>query len=368
MNERRLVSMKPTKTNHGARNPDSATSAGRAWEQLQRRDPQADFFYAVMTTGIYCRPHCKSRLPLRKNILFFSTPLEAEAAGFRACKRCKPDQVKNSSDQAAEKMRIAIESEPERKFTLAALGKLAGLSPFAAQRRFKAAMGATPLEYQRALLAKALRSELRKGKNVTDSIYAAGYNSSSRVYEGAGLGMTPARFAAGGRGEEIRYATERTSFGWIIAGATARGLCWLALASTQKGAIASLREEFPAAVLKVDADVNRWVEAALAEIEGTKGKKPEKKLPLDLRGTAFQLRVWQALKKIPRSQTRSYSELAREMGIPNSTRAVAHACATNRVALLVPCHRIVGANGSLTGYRWGVERKQQLLAAEGARY
>jgi AraC family transcriptional regulator of adaptative response/methylated-DNA-[protein]-cysteine methyltransferase len=338
----------------------------QAWEQLQRRDPSATFFYAVQTTGVYCRPTCTSRLPLKKNTRFFSSPSQAEAAGFRPCKCCKPTQSKDSRDQAVEKMRLAIESSADQKITLAELGTLVGLSPFSAQRRFKAAMGATPLDYQRALRAKGLRKELRKGNSVTDSIYAAGYNSSSRVYEGAGLGMTPARFAAGGRGEEIRYATGRTSYGWIIVGATTRGLCWLALASTQQASITTLREEFPAATLKSDKSVAQWIEAALNEIAGSKSNSAVPKKNLDLRGTAFQLRVWQALTKIPRSQTLSYSELARQMGIPKSTRAVARACATNRVALLVPCHRIVGATGSLTGYRWGVERKRQLLTAEGA--
>ncbi len=338
-----------------------------AWEQLQHRDSAANFFYAVETTGVYCRPTCTSRLPLKKNTLFFASPSDAEAAGFRPCKRCKPTQPKASRDHAVEKIRLAIESQLDKKFTLAELGNLVGLSPFAAQRRFKAAMGATPLNYQRALRANELRKELRKGNTVTDSIYAAGYNSSSRVYEGAGLGMTPARFAAGGRGEEIRYATERTSYGWIIVGATSRGLCWLALASTQQTAIATLREEFPAATLNADKSVSQWIDAALKEIEGAKSTTNKSKFPLDLRGTAFQLHVWQALTKIPRSQTLTYSELARQMGIPKSTRAVARACATNRVALLVPCHRIVGATGSLTGYRWGVERKRQLLTAEGAR-
>lgn len=346
----------------------SAVDEAEAWEQLQRRESDADFFYGVETTGVYCRPGCTSRLPLRKNARFFATTATAEFAGFRPCKRCQPNQLKISREEAVERMRIAIESQPERKFTLAALGKLAGLSPFAAQRKFKTVLGVTPLDYQRALRAKELRKELRKGNNVTDSIYAAGYNSSSRVYEGAGLGMTPARFAAGGRGEEIGYATGRTAYGWIIVGATRRGLCWLALASTKEAAIDTLREEFPAASLKADASVAQWIDAALSEIEGVKPGAADKKnkLPLDLRGTAFQLRVWQALTKIPRSQTLSYSELAREMGIPKSTRAVARACATNRVALLVPCHRIVGASGSLTGYRWGMERKRQLLTAEGA--
>ena len=205
---------------------------------------------------------------------------------------------------------------------------------------------------------------------MTDAIYNAGFSSSSRAYEGAQLGMTPDRFAQGGRGEHIGWASAPSPFGWIIVGATSRGLCWLALGAGAEEAEASLREEFPLASLCRDPALSGLVEGAVAQVSG-QGEahvtKAGSELPLDLRGTAFQLRVWQALRAIPRGQTVSYSELACQMGIPNATRAVARACATNRVALLVPCHRVVGASGSLTGYRWGIERKKALLAAEGAR-
>ena len=202
---------------------------------------------------------------------------------------------------------------------------------------------------------------------MTDAIYEAGFGSSSRAYEGSTLGMTPARFAKGGQGEQIGWATARTPFGWMIVGATARGLCWLALGSTSAEAEASLREEFPQATLHRDQSLEKLVDEALATVrDGSDLAQSRTSLEaLDLRGTVFQLRVWQALRAIPRGETRSYSQLAREMGDPKSTRAVARACATNRVALLVPCHRVVGASGSLTGYRWGIERKRQLLAAEG---
>ncbi|HVZ82758.1 MAG TPA: methylated-DNA--[protein]-cysteine S-methyltransferase, partial [Terracidiphilus sp.] len=220
------------------------------------------------------------------------------------------------------------------------------------------------LQYQRGLRARQLRGALKQGDTVTNAIYDAGFGSSSRAYDGAQLGMTPSRFAKGGKGEEIHFTTAKTPFGWIVVGATGRGLCWLALGATPVEAEASLREEFPAALLRKDAAMMRWVEAALREV-GEKPKENGAIEPLDLRGTAFQLRVWQALRRIPRGETRTYSQLAREMGIPNSTRAVARACALNRVSLMVPCHRVVGVSGSLTGYRWGVERKRQLLAAEG---
>jgi len=229
---------------------------------------------------------------------------------------------------------------------------------------FKREMGVSPLGYQRALRAASLRGALKEGASVTDAIYNAGFGSSSRAYESAQLGMTPARFAAGGRGETIGFTTARTPFGWMVVGATERGLCWLALGATSAEAEGSLREEFPLATVRRDASLSMLVDAALVSVrEGTDLGRSRLE-GLDLRGTVFQLRVWEALRRIPRGETRSYSELAREMGEPKATRAVARACALNRVAVVVPCHRVVGANGSLTGYRWGVERKKALLEAE----
>jgi len=334
-----------------------------AWQQLTRRDPEATFFYAVITTGVFCRPSCKSRQPLRSNVRFFATIPEAQAAGFRPCKRCRPTTVPGNP---LDKIRRHIEQNLDRPVRLEELGRIADLSPFTVQRMFKQAMGASPLQYQRALRAGSLRNSLRQGNTVTDAIYEAGFGSSSRAYEGAQLGMTPARFAQGGKGERIGWCNANTPFGWMIVGATGRGLCWLSLASTRAEAEAGLGAEFPAAELRRDPSLMKLVDAALANVrEGNDLAESRSRIDaLDLRGTVFQLRVWQALRQIPRGQTRSYSELARELGEPKSTRAVARACAMNRVALLVPCHRVVGASGSLTGYRWGVERKRQLLAAE----
>jgi AraC family transcriptional regulator of adaptative response/methylated-DNA-[protein]-cysteine methyltransferase len=267
-----------------------------------------------------------------------------------------------------DKVRAHIEANADRPLPLAELGRVAGLSPFTVQRLFKQALGVSPLQYQRALRAGSLRHALKQGDSVTNAIYNAGFGSSSRAYEGAALGMTPARFAQGGKGEKIAWASAPSPFGWVIVGSTARGLCWLALAATSAEAEASLREEFPLAELQKDPSLAGMVEAALAIVSGQANSSEKLAAPqvpqVDLRGTAFQLRVWQALRAIPRGETRSYSQLAREMGIPNATRAVARACATNRVAIVVPCHRVVGASGSLTGYRWGVERKRQLLDAE----
>ena len=335
-----------------------------AWQQILCRDPEANFFYAVTTTGVFCRPSCTSRRPLRENVRFFLSADEALAAGFRPCKRCQPTFP--TAGNSLEKICKHLETNLDRAVSLAELGKLADVSPFTLQRLFKQAMGVSPLQYQRALRAESLRSTLRRGGNVTEAIYEAGFNSSSRVYEGTGLGMTPSRFAQGGRGERIGFTTAQTAFGWIVVGATARGLCWLALAGAEAEAEASLREEFPLAAVQPDPSLKGMVDAALAVVSGQTNALETLASPqvVDLRGTAFQLRVWQALREIPRGETRSYSQLARELGNEKATRAVARACATNRVALVVPCHRVVGASGSLTGYRWGIERKRKLLEAE----
>jgi AraC family transcriptional regulator of adaptative response/methylated-DNA-[protein]-cysteine methyltransferase len=334
----------------------------QAWEQLMRRDSQAAFFYAVTTTGVVCRPACKSRLPLRSNVRFFGSVEEAQAAGFRPCLRCHPTAPRFNPVQ---RVRAYIERHLDQPVRLADLARITGLSPFTVQRLFKRAMGVSPLQYQRAFKAGRLRSALKQGESVTDAIYTAGFESPSRAYEGAQLGMTPARFAQGGKGEEIRWAVGPSPFGWVIVGETARGLCWLSLAADPAAAESCLREEFPAATLRPDPSLSQMVDAALASVrDGSDLEAGNRAGALDLRGTVFQLRVWQALRHIPRGQTRTYSQLARDLGDPNATRAVARACATNRVALLVPCHRVVGADGSLTGYRWGVERKRQLLDAE----
>lgn len=337
----------------------AALDADAAWQQLIERDRAARFVYAVTTTGVFCRPGCASRRPLRANVRFFATVDAAWAAGFRACQRCKPTAT---SGNFLDKVRGFLEAHADRRVSLDELGRVAGVSPFTVQRQFKREMGVSPLAYQRALRAGRLRGALREEATVTDAIYAAGFGSASRAYEGASLGMTPARFAQGGKGELIGFATAKTPFGWMIVGATGRGVCWLALAAAAAEAEASLREEFPAATVKRDAGLARWVETAVAAVSGDTEAAGE--LRLDLRGTAFQLRVWEALRRIPRGETRSYSELARDMGMPNATRAVARACALNRVSVLVPCHRVVGVSGSLTGYRWGVERKRKLLETE----
>jgi AraC family transcriptional regulator of adaptative response/methylated-DNA-[protein]-cysteine methyltransferase len=342
----------------------AAFDQDRAWRQIVDRDGGARFFYAVTTTGVFCRVGCSSRKPLRENVRFFVTSTEAESAGFRACMRCKPTATPSGS--SLDKIRMYIERNSDRAVPLAELGRVAGMSPFTVQRQFKEQMGVSPLQYQRSLRAGRLRIALKERDRVTDAIYEAGFGSSSRAYEGTQLGMTPARFAKGGKGETIRWCTARSPFGWIVVGSTRRGLCWLSLASTSAEAEASLRAEFPEAELRRDPSLSRLVDDALKSVREGEDLAARRRWndSLDLRGTVFQLRVWQALRQIPRGETRTYSQLAREMGDPKATRAVARACAINRVSLVVPCHRVVGVSGSLTGYRWGVERKRQVLEAE----
>jgi AraC family transcriptional regulator, regulatory protein of adaptative response / methylated-DNA-[protein]-cysteine methyltransferase len=362
MGEDTYMNSTPQLANTPAASKPADFDAETAWKQLIAHDPDADFFYAVATTGVFCRPGCASRRPLAENVRFFANADAARAAGFRPCKRCRPDAAPSIP---LDTIRRHLESHVDRAVPLAELGRVAGLSPFTVQRLFKKELGVSPLAYQRALRSGRLRSQLKQGGTVTEAIYEAGFGSSSRAYEGAQLGMTPARFVQGGKGEQIAYAAAQSEFGWVIVGATARGLCWLALASTRAEAEASLREEFPLATLNEDLTLAGFVAGAIDTVVGeTRGQAAGSQLALDLRGTAFQLRVWQALRDIPRGETRTYSQLARDMGIPKSTRAVARACALNRVSLVVPCHRVVGVSGSLTGYRWGVERKGKLLAAE----
>jgi AraC family transcriptional regulator of adaptative response/methylated-DNA-[protein]-cysteine methyltransferase len=364
MTEKSQMTSGPEALNGRASTERVGIDAEAAWKQVLSRDPAAAFLYAVTTTGVFCRPSCTSRRPLQRNVRFFQLAEEAHAAGFRACERCKPSATAAASPLS--RIRAHVEAHLDRAVPLKELGRVAGLSPFTVQRLFKQELGVSPLQYQRALRAGRLRGALKQGDTVTDAIYEAGFGSSSRGYEGSGLGMTPAKFAQGGRGEAIGYTTARSPFGWLVVGATGRGLCWLALCETSADAEASLRAEFPLATLRRDPSLAGLVDAAVGQVVRA-GTRRGKALALDLRGTAFQLRVWQALRRIPRGETRSYSQLAREMGDPKATRAVARACATNRVALVVPCHRVVGASGALTGYRWGVERKRQLLEAEGVR-
>jgi len=271
--------------------PVQSPASDTVWSQIVGRDPQAEFFYGVTTTGVFCRPACGSRRPLRANVRYFKLAAEAQAAGFRPCKRCLPTVAKF---RPADRIRAHIEAHLDRPVRLDELARLTGLSPFTVQRLFKREMGVSPLDYQRALKAGSLRSALKQGGTVTNAIYEAGLSSASRAYEGTQLGMTPSRFAQGGKGERIGWCCASSKFGWVIVGSTQRGLCWLSLAATKAEAEASLREEFPLAELHRDPGLLRWVDAAIALVgqdKSTAGKSSAS-LPMDLRGTAFQLRVW----------------------------------------------------------------------------
>jgi AraC family transcriptional regulator of adaptative response/methylated-DNA-[protein]-cysteine methyltransferase len=341
----------------------------QCWAALERRDAGADgkFLYGVRTTGVYCRPGCASRLPLRKNTLFFETRAEAEAAGLRACKRCRPADGSTASRHiAAIEKACALLQKSETMPSLAELAHAAGISPFHFHRVFKQITGATPRDYARTHRLGRLADKLDAGQPVTEAIYASGFGASSRAYEAApvGLGMTPGARRRGGVGQTIRFVTVETPLGWALVAATKRGICMTALADDRDSLATALQQRFPAAELVADhAGLKDWADRIVSFITA-----PDRNLdlPLDIQGTAFQARVWRALQKIPFGKTASYAEIASALGQPRAVRAVAQACAANKVALLVPCHRVIRSDGDLGGYRWGLERKRTLLAKEGA--
>ncbi len=336
------------------------------WEAVRRRDASHDgqFFTAVATTGIYCRPQCPARLPLKKNVRFFATAAEAEAAGFRACKRCKPDQPPLLECQRGLIVAACrrIESA-EESLSLEELAAESGLSPHHFHRLFKRITGLTPKSYAAAARAKRMSAELATQSSVTGAIYSAGYSSSSRFYEAADatLGMTPSVYRRGGEDQTIEHATVSGPFGLALIARTSRGICSILLGDNTDALESELRQRFPKARIQRSGEVAAWASDIVARMDNWAEVAA---LPLDIRGTAFQWLVWQALREIPPGSTQSYTEVARRIGRPKSVRAVANACAQNPVAIAIPCHRVVGANGSLTGYRWGIERKRALLARE----
>jgi len=339
------------------------------WTAVENRDATADgsFYYGVRTTGVYCRPACASRRPLRANTVFFETTAAAEEAGLRACKRCRPTEPSMASRHlsAIEKACALLRTSE----TIPSLGELADaacISRFHFHRVFKQITGVTPREYARSHRLGRLGEKLDSGQPITASIYAAGFGSSSRAYEAApvGLGMTPGTRRRGGSGETIRFVTVATPLGWALVAATARGICMTALGDDRDSLAAALRERFPRAELVAeDAGLKEWADRIVRFITA-----PEQNLdlPLDIRGTAFQARVWRALQKIPLGKTASYTEIAARLGQPKAVRAVAQACAANKLALVVPCHRVTRSDGELGGYRWGLERKRALLVRERA--
>jgi AraC family transcriptional regulator, regulatory protein of adaptative response / methylated-DNA-[protein]-cysteine methyltransferase len=336
----------------------------QAWQQVLARDASARFVYAVASTGIFCRPSCPSRRPAEANVRFFPDAAGALAEGYRACKRCAPLGEPREAATVARLCRY-LAAHRDRTVTLADLAKVARSSPFTIQRKFTRVLGISPREYQAQLRVTAVRQSLAApGASITQAIYQAGYGSSSRFYEhvAGDLGMSPTRFRDGGANETIRFTTANCALGLLLVAATERGICIVMLGDDSARLEGLLRRQFRAAEIFADSTgMAKQVAAILAAMTDhpTAGD-----LSLDMRATAFQARVWQALRRIPRGQTRSYADLARAVGQPTAVRAVARACATNPVSIAIPCHRVIGSDGSLTGYRWGVERKKALLAME----
>lgn len=340
------------------------------WAAIVARDARADgtFYYSVRTTGVYCRPSCASRLANPNNVRLHLTAAEARGAGFRPCKRCKPDRPPLEQVHAAKVASICREIEhAETPPSLAAMARRAGLSPHHFHRVFKAVTGVTPKAYAAAHRMTRVRDELTKrSKTVTEAIYDAGFNSGGRFYGTSDqvLGMTPTAYRAGGADTEIHFAVGECSLGSILVAQSTKGVCAILLGGDPDALVRDLQDRFPrAALVGGDAAFNRTIAKVIAFVErpGT-----GLDLPLDVRGTAFQHRVWRALRDIPAGSTASYAEIAARIGAPHGARAVARACAANALAVAIPCHRVVRTDGSLSGYRWGVERKRRLLTSEGA--
>ena len=344
-----------------------------AWQQVLARDASVDghFVYGVQSTGIYCRPGCPSRRPTRNNVRFFTTCEEAEAAGFRACLRCEPTRQDAQRDPHAKAVTRAAQMLREQageSISLDTLAQSVGLSRFALLRGFQRVLGVTPSEFARAQRRERFREEVRRpAASVTDAVYAAGFGSSSRLYEGAAnaLGMRPSTMKAHGAGETIRWSAAESPLGRMLVAATDRGLCAVLFADSDKEAERELKTRFAKATLQRD-DV-RLGEAVRLVLSQMTESATAASLPFDVRATSFQHRVWEALRTIPRGETRTYSQIAQTIGAPKAVRAVGAACGANPLAIMVPCHRAVGADGRLTGYRWGLERKQRLLEIERGR-
>lgn len=344
----------------------SSLAMDAAWNAVEARDGQFDgaFVYAVCSTKIYCRPSCPSRRPLRRNVQFFAGPKDAEHAGFRACRRCRPQghlsPVVDLVRRAADFLDARYEDAPS-------LGDVAAhvkIGPAHLQKTFRRLTGLSPAAYVEGRRMQRLRAELESGTSVTDSIYAAGFSSPSRVYEKSNslLGMSPGTYRDGGRGVRIYHAVVDCELGRLLVAATEKGICTVELGDDPAALVARLHDRFPKADIVGDSEaLSDWIEDVVAL---QRGAEPTRELPLDLRGTAFQRQVWNALRRIPKGTTRTYKEIAEALGRPRAARAVAGACAGNTVALVIPCHRVIRGDGGLGGYRWGIERKERLLELE----
>ena len=341
-------------------------AAARYWRATITRDARADgtFVLAVRSTHIYCRPSCPARRPLRRNVLFFHTGAEAEKQGFRPCRRCRPNELAGPVVLVERATRELSKTGEEESVRFTALAARLGTTPGTLRRAFLHVTGLRPRDLAAALRLARFKKMLRAGKGIADALYETGYGSTSRVYESsnAQLGMTPATYRKGGKDMKIGYAIARSSLGKILVGATDRGISAVYLGDAEAKLVDELRDEYPQAEISAaDGSFERWVKEIVQRVEGN---PPRLELPLDLQATAFQRRVWQELQKIPRGITRTYTQVARSLGNPKAVRAVARACATNPVSIVVPCHRVIRGDGSMAGYRWGVSRKEQLLAQE----
>jgi AraC family transcriptional regulator of adaptative response/methylated-DNA-[protein]-cysteine methyltransferase len=353
------------RTEEPSRQKARPSSDEARWRAVERRDRTGTFVYSVRTTGVYCRPGCAARLPRRENVAFHASPAAAEKAGFRPCKRCRPTEAALVERQAAAVAKACrlIERADELP-SLAALATSAGMSRFHFHRVFKQVTGLTPKAYAAAHRAKRVRAALGASGSVTEAIYDAGFNSSGRFYAASNglLGMTPRDFRAGGTGVAIRFAVGQCSLGSILVAATEKGVCAISLGDDPEALVRDLQDRFAnARLIGGDRDFEDLVAKVIGFVEAPAQGCD---LPLDLRGTAFQQRVWQALRKVPAGKTATYTEIARRIGSPNAVRAVAAACAGNPVAVAIPCHRVVRLDGNLAGYRWGIARKRTLLDRE----
>ena len=346
--------------------------AQQCWQAVRARDRSYDgkLYYGVVTTGVFCRPSCPARVPLRKNVRFYETPVQAARDGLRPCRRCRPLDAADPETARISEICRYIEAHATVTLTLAELAARAGLSPSHFQRSFKAAVGASPKQYQEIFRVQRLKRELRDAADVTAAVYEAGFGSSSRVYERADtrLGMTPKQYRRLGDGAAITYATAESPAGPMMIGATDRGVCFVQFADSAAQLLSMLRAEYPKARLEPMAkpaspEFQRWIRALTDHLNGA---QPRLDLPLDIRATAFQMRVWNYLQSIPYGETQSYAEVAARIGQPKAVRAVASACAKNRVALLIPCHRVIRGTGDVGGYRWGLDRKRAFLERERA--
>ncbi len=338
------------------------------WKALASRDPAADgtFVYGVTSTGVFCRPSCPSRRPRADRVRFFDTPVEAKQAGFRACKRCRPETagISVAGMDAIRRASAYLAAHADKTVTLGHLGRVASMSPHHLQRRFKAIVGLSPREFQAAVRAGKLRTSLRDGRDVTTAIVEAGYGSPSRAYEAAptGKGMSLSAYRRGGVGMRIGYSTFSSAIGAVLVAATENGVCAVKIGDSEASLIRDLRSEYPAAKVVADSRPrSEWTKAIASHL---RGDLPALDLPIDVRATAFQWKVWRALQRIPYGETRAYVEVAQSIGKPAAARAVARACANNPVALVVPCHRVVPSAGGTGGYRWGAARKERILATE----